>query len=181
MELSRLNQLHRTLMPQHLKVAGRRKHGMVDIYDLGVILKDLDNFSMKTFSDRLRFQKTIQLLQAFGVDLGYSYNWYLSGPYCSTLAKDGYELAEVIHKIPKLDLEFANNTLTASYTAFKDFIQDKKNDPDQLEIAASICFLHQQKNLDKDTVLRLTEGKKQQFTKKGCERIWNELAGYGVI
>lgn len=154
---------------------------MVDIYDLGVILKDIDNFNMKTFSDRLRFQKTVQLLQAFGVDLGYNYNWYLSGPYCPSLAKDGYELAKVIHKIPKLDLEFANNTLAASYAAFKDFIHDKKGDPDQLEIAASICFLHRQKNLDEATILRLTEGKKQRFTKEDCERIWNELAEYGVV
>ena len=42
------------------------------------------------FDDRLILQKTIYLVQAKGVHLGYYYKWYLHGPYCSSLTKDLY-------------------------------------------------------------------------------------------
>src|SRR3989442_1336381 len=44
------------------------------------------------FPSRLSLQKTIYLVQAAGVDLGYSYSWYLRGPYSSALTRDAFAL-----------------------------------------------------------------------------------------
>lgn len=153
---------------------------MTDIYDLGLLIKDINNFDMYTFDGRLRFQKTVHLLQSFNIELGYYYNWYLRGPYCPELAKDGFELQKVIEKIPHLTIEFAENNDQSRYNHFKTFMNDKKNDSDQLEIASSICFLHNE-GVDKTTVLRLTEGKRVHFTVNQCKQIWNELESYGVV
>ena len=153
----------------------------MDLYDLGVLIKDIDNFDMSTFGGRLRFQKTVQLLQSFGIDLGYRYNWYIRGPYCPDLAKDGFELKGVIGSVPRLAIEFADDTDQSRYASFKAFMADKKDDPDKLEIASSICFLRNEEHLAKDTVLRLTEGKRKHFTGDGCSKIWDELESYGVV
>ena len=154
---------------------------MIDIYELGLLIKDIGNFSMKAFDDRLRFQKTIHLLQSFGIDVGYTYNWYIRGPYCPDLTKAGFELQETISRIPDINIEFADKNDQIRYKKFKKFVTDKKNDPDQLEIASSICFLYNEAGADKDTVLSLTEGKREHFNMNDCIRIWNELETYGVF
>ena len=46
-----------------------------------------------TFPNRLLLQKATYLAQAFGVRLGYRYNWYLKGPYSPELTRDYFELA----------------------------------------------------------------------------------------
>ena len=154
---------------------------MIDIYELGLLIKDIDNFDMDDFDGRLRFQKTIQLLQSFGIDLGYHYNWYLRGPYCPDLTKDGFRLNSVIQNIPDIHLEFRYAEDHKHYTDFKEFIKDKKDDPDLLEIASSICFLRNEVGANKKDTLRLTEGKMERFTMDVCERTWDELERYGVV
>jgi hypothetical protein len=42
----------------------------------------------ESFTDRLIVQKAVYLIQAFGLDLGYFYGWYLHGPYCSDVTTD---------------------------------------------------------------------------------------------
>lgn len=153
----------------------------MDTYDLGVLVKDFGNFNMSTFNGRLIFQKTMQLLQTFGLDFGYRYNWYLRGPYCPDLAKDGFELKEIIQDIPTFAVEFADGNVQTRYEEFKEFLSDKKDDHNKLEIASSICFLYKEEGLDKETVLRLTEGKRSHFTEQDCVSMWNELERYGVV
>ena len=153
----------------------------MDAYELGVLIKDIDNFNMDNFDGRLRFQKTVHILQSFGVDLGYYYSWYLHGPYCPDLTKDGFELNGIIDKIPEINIEFANPEDQSRYNNFKMFMQGRKNDPKQLEIASSICFLQKAIHLDKDRVLKLTEGKRKEIKMEECEHMWKELASYGVV
>ena len=70
--------------------------------ELGFILKQIPgyDFSLEGFSDRLKLQKTIYLLQVFGVYLGYDFSWYLRGPYCSILAANGFLLQDIYDEIP---------------------------------------------------------------------------------
>lgn len=49
-------------------------------------------FNLATFSNRLILQKAVYLAQAAGVDLGYSFNWYLRGPYSPGLTRDAFEI-----------------------------------------------------------------------------------------
>src|SRR3989344_71579 len=50
------------------------------------------SFDMSTFSNRLRLQKVIYFIQEMGINLGYSFSWYLYGPYCPDLTKDAYQI-----------------------------------------------------------------------------------------
>lgn len=154
---------------------------MVDVYGLGLLLKDIDNFNMDHFSGRLQFQKTVHILQSFGIDLGYRYNWYLRGPYCPDLTKSGFELKDIMPKLWNIPIEFEDEIDQIHYNNFKAFMMDKKNDPNALEIASSICFLRNEEGLDKKTVLGLTEGKRVHFTMEECQRIWDELEKYEVV
>ncbi len=61
---------------------------------LNLVLAELDvPASIRTVSDRLLIQKSIFLAQVVGqVPLGYSYGWYVRGPYAPSLTKDYYAL-----------------------------------------------------------------------------------------
>jgi hypothetical protein len=50
---------------------------------------DLD---LSTFDSRLILQKTVYLVQAARVDLGYTFNWYRRGPYSPDLTNDAFAL-----------------------------------------------------------------------------------------
>jgi hypothetical protein len=50
---------------------------------------DLD---LSDFDRRMILQKTIYLVQAAKVDLGYTFRWYLRGPYAPGLTRDAFAL-----------------------------------------------------------------------------------------
>lgn len=153
---------------------------MLEIHSLGVILKEIGNFSMKGFGDRLTLQKTIYLLQTFGVNLGYSFSWYLHGTYCPTLTRHGFELEHIIKEIPDIKVKFLDTQTQSRYEAFLQFMNDKKMNPDALEIASSICYFNK-RGFSKENTLQLVENKKTRFTADECVQIWNELEGHSVI
>jgi len=60
---------------------------------LKLILNHLDvGQEINTVEQRLETQKAIYLAQSMGVELDYSYGWYLKGPYSPSLTRDYYEL-----------------------------------------------------------------------------------------
>ena len=52
--------------------------------------------SKESFDDRLMSQKKVYLLQSLGTDLGYTYNWYVRGPYSPSLTNNIYNNLEVL-------------------------------------------------------------------------------------
>lgn len=58
--------------------------------------------STAKFDDRLIVQKTVYLLQQAGVELGYSFRWYLRGPYSPAAADDLFTLASTQHRLTEL-------------------------------------------------------------------------------
>lgn len=67
---------------------------------VAAILNDLEvPFSVEGKEDRLKIQKAIYLSQAAGAKLGYSYNWYLNGPYSPSLTEDYYDAQTRIHEL----------------------------------------------------------------------------------
>lgn len=50
------------------------------------------SLDLRTFDERLIVQKTVYLAQAAGVDRGYSFRWYLRGPYSPELTRDAFSL-----------------------------------------------------------------------------------------
>lgn len=46
-----------------------------------------------SFNDRLIAQKTVYLCQTDGIQLGYTFRWYLRGPYSPSLTKDVFAVS----------------------------------------------------------------------------------------
>jgi len=148
--------------------------------DLGLVLRNLDNFDMSTFDGRLTLQKTVYLMQAFGVYLGHSFSWYLRGPYSSHLASVGFALQDVYGRIPTAG-HFDKKT-QKKFERFVGFMEDKKTDPGRLEILASIHFLRKiYPKMAKGEIIEKVKNKQRYFTKKQCEDAWQELTGWSLI
>ncbi len=146
---------------------------------LGLVLKNLDNFDMSTFQGRLILQKSVYLMQAFDIYIGHNFSWYLRGPYSSHLASVGFQLQENYDGVPKGKFEKA---VQKKFEGFLGFMEDKKNDPDRLEILASIHFLKKiYSKMSKADILEKVKNKQKYFTKKQCEDAWIELKSEDLL
>lgn len=151
-----------------------------EVINLGLVLRNLDNFDMSTFDGRLTLQKTVYLMQSFGIYLGHNFSWYLRGPYSSHLASVGFTLQDIYHKIPSAG-HFEKET-QRKFDDFIEFMSDKKTDPDRLEILASIHFLKKiYPNMAKAEIIEKVKNKQKYFAKKQCEKAWQELKERSMI
>ena len=147
---------------------------------LGRLLKRLDKFSVGSFRDRLIFQKTVYLLQAKGVFLGYSFNWYLHGPYSPVLARDGFELSTVYEGLAPY--AFREPKTESSFEEFRKFIGSNGNNPDWLEAAASIHFLRKAYPFEtRNETIKRVMAKGAHLSKQLCESVWVALVDAGLI
>lgn len=70
----------------------KRMAEQIDV--LKLVLNELGmGATISTMDERIEIQKAICMVQEAGVQLGYSYNWYVRGPYSPALAADYYSLA----------------------------------------------------------------------------------------
>lgn len=146
---------------------------------LGLVLKNLDNFDMSTFNGRLILQKTVYLMQAFGVYMGHNFSWYIRGPYSAHLTSVGFKLKEVYKDIPSGRFE---KTAQKRFDGFLEFMADKKQDADRLEILASIHFLRKiHPTMSRADIIEKVKNKQGYFTKRQCSDAWNELKGRGMV
>lgn len=151
--------------------------------DLGFVVRQSlgDRFTMDSFAGRLALQKAIYLLQVCGAHMGYSFTWYLRGPYCPVLAAQGFELRHIYDHIPSVDVEFADPSAQASFKKFLDLTRGKNTD--DLEILASLHYLWRNRSdLDPNDVKSMVEKKKGcLFTKDQVSRMWTELLDCGLV
>ncbi len=157
------------------------------VRDLSVFIGMLEEcnihrFNPDKFISRLRLQKYVYLANFFGIDLGYSYNLYLRGPYSPDLAEDYYSLTEmdkvereVERAIPNFD-EFAN------------FVRGK--DHKWLEIASTILFIWEKNNMRKGWeneeelktfIINRTSDIKSRVGKPFVKRVFRELENAGLL
>ena len=149
---------------------------------LGGILKRVGNFSMETFNDRLIFQKTVYLIQAFDIYLGYNnFSWYVRGPYSSELTKIGFKLKDVYDELPQSG-RFVEDAVEERFGEFLEFISSTKEDAEYLELLASIHWL-KKKNPDKDedTIIQFLIKRKPELKVERSEHAWNDLKQYVSI
>lgn len=110
---------------------------------LGGLLKRIGCFNPATFesnfNERLILQKVIYLMQESNLSLGYSYNWYLRGPYSPSLTKDAYELVGEFDSLPRV--RFVESDAEDRFAKFMSFIEPQIKDHVWLEKIASIHFL----------------------------------------
>lgn len=109
-----------------------------------------------TLEDRKRVQKAIYIGQEAGVDLGYSYGWYLLGPYSPELTKEYFTLN---NEIKSGDEDYQSYQLVEPLSSILENIKSLIEVPhnvnlsqeDWLELVASIVYLMKEKNDKNDT------------------------------
>lgn len=154
--------------------------GTLDRYEMAAILNDIGNFDTSNFKGRLTLQKTVYLLQSFGLNLGYVFKWYLHGTYCPALANDGFAMEKIAPSMPSIPIEFEAERNQHRYLEFKEYLADKKNDPAMLEISSSICYLDSL-GFEKGEILELVKNKKPKFSIEQCRTAWDDLEKYRVV
>ena len=125
--------------------------------------------SISTLADRKRVQKAIELVQGAGIDLGYSFGWYIRGPYSPALTRDYFALDEAT--------EGDEASSTASYELRSSVVErldrlrpilDVPNDvpieqPEWLELLASVDYLQRVRRLDADRTNEVIRSKKSHI------------------
>lgn len=132
---------------------------------LKLVLNELhESDDISTVENRLRVQKAIYLAQSAGVGLGYTYSWYVKGPYSPPLTRDYYELA-------------ASETASAG-TSLKSPVAQKLQEVRQIlrmpkgvglekanwyELLASLHFLLTNSKYDKDRAFKFMKDNKSHL------------------
>ncbi len=92
--------------------------------------------NMSAFNDRLRLQKIVYLLQQFGLQTHWGFNWYVRGPYSPELAHEAFERG---------GLDFHGVELTErdkhAINVFREKMDAREISPIELETAAAILFI----------------------------------------
>lgn len=133
-----------------------------------------------SFDTRLILQKTIYLLQAFGLNIGFHYNWYLRGPYSPDLTRVAYEVVDSYDD--EIVAEFDNAQDEERFSHFLQFIENKKNDHYKMEAVASIHFLaklYGEKN--EGLVFEEVRQKMRRLDHKTFTCFWDELCQNGLF
>lgn len=152
----------------------------------GIVFQNMA-ISKENFDDRLICQKKIYLLQSLGTDLGYTYNWYVHGPYSPSLANYIYNNLEVLSSI-----DFSNYRLSASaennINQVNMLIEDIQMDfkvASWYELLASLLYIINNKDSwkidNKDTLFNTLMLQKPQYNIEQCKYAFETLNRRGFI
>ncbi|OGC76862.1 MAG: hypothetical protein A2Z27_05950 [candidate division Zixibacteria bacterium RBG_16_50_21] len=136
---------------------------------------------MSNFQDRLKLQKYIYLLQAFGLYLGFRFNWYIYGPYSPDLARDGFELAKQYPNVP--EVKFMEEKDETKFSEFIGFLHPNEDNTDWLEMIASLHFLKKMyPGRSKGEIFEKVRNKQPYLNdEQKCEACWEYLKTYKLI
>lgn len=99
---------------------------------------DFNKF-MTDQNERIKFQKKIYAAQHSGFSFGYNYNLYVHGPYCSSLADDGYEIARDLESYSDYNYTFSDKG-QRKLLASKEFYSNN-DEVDWLETITTLDYL----------------------------------------
>ena len=124
------------------------------------------DFKVNYFNNRLKLQKYVFLLRRYGIDLGYSYNYYIRGPYSPELADDYYNLPDVEGEVELPE----------------DFLKLIRNKSERwLELASSLVMVFEKyPDISEDDAVRVVAGSKMEDPKK-LRGILRELKEHKAI
>ncbi len=124
------------------------------------------DFKVNYFNNRLKLQKYVFLLRRYGIDLGYSYNYYIRGPYSPELADDYYNLPNIEEEIELPE----------------DFLKLIKNKSERwLELASSLVMVFEKyPGISEEDAIRIVAGSKLENPKK-LREILRELKEHKAI
>jgi uncharacterized protein YwgA len=133
---------------------------------------------MTTFADRKRIQKLVYLLDVvFGLNLGFSYNWYLHGPYSPEVTKTVFDVIEgrqIVFSDPKV----LSNEELEKIDKLRLFLGSDLDSNDKLELLVSLAFLMRYVGSFKcseSDIIGFLKAKKPYFTDKEISDAINRL------
>ena len=94
--------------------------------------------SLETFDNRLQLQKLTYLLEVFGMDLGFRFNWYLHGPYNRFVTKVLFD-SDKAESEREVEDVFTNEKKKLSI--LKEFLGSDINSSRTLELIVSLHYL----------------------------------------
>jgi uncharacterized protein YwgA len=122
---------------------------------------------MATFSERKRVQKLVYLLdKVFDMKFGFSYSWYLHGPYSPEVTKIVFDVIED-RQAASADPKVLSSEDLRKIDRLKAFVGSDICSTDQLELLVSLHFLldHSKSlGLEKEEVVSFLKSKKPYFT-----------------
>lgn len=143
----------------------------------GLIFKAL-KLNIDNLDNRIIAQKKIFLLQELGVKLGYSYNWYLHGPYSPDLTSYLYDNLKVFYN----GFNFEGYTCTETVSNYIDKINDLGNNVPEgfnivswYELLASLLYLYEKDGLKNKKLFKKLIGYKPQYSEKQCKIAFEKL------
>ena len=152
---------------------------------MGLLLKKLD-IRMDSLDDRIIAQKKFYLLQEMGTGLGFSYNWYVHGPYSPELTKYIYDFGD---PESKQDLSVHRLTEKAIHDCniINGIATDDRLDLDpkeKYELLASILFwvrniIPRSDNIE--SVINKVRSHKPRFSFETCQNAYNLLVEDGIL
>lgn len=110
-----------------------------------ILCKVAKEFDLRRGSteERLKLQKTIYLLQTYGLRLGYGFSWYRYGPYSQDLVYDAYTVLaseKERYEQEANSWNFSDSTMKR-FKSFQEICSGVLSDPKKLELAASVDFV----------------------------------------
>lgn len=132
-----------------------------------------------SFDERLLSQKKIFLLQELGVDIGYSYNWYIRGPYSPDLTTYIFNNLDVLkeHDFSKYHLSEKVQKKIDSINALAEARPEVLSVPSWYELVASVLYIR--KEWKKEDVFECLVQYKSQYTRDQFDAAVQELTKLG--
>lgn len=156
----------------------RRQIGLgLTLVDIGIPLKT------ESFQDRLILQKTIYLAQEAGVHLGYYFNWYLHGPYCSALANDAFSVDPESEEFKEWKLDASSHDKLTKLSELMR-LEAREALAKKMELLASVHFLIRRKQVSGENSSEIASTLKEydkHFSEDNVREALGELHEYGLL
>ncbi len=142
----------------------------------------------ESFDDRLICQKKIYLLQSLGTNLGYTYNWYVRGPYSPALTTYIYANLDVLNSNDFSEYKLAE-AAERNIQRVNHLESRKRSDFTTMswyELLASLLFINNNKESWKideqpDTLFLTLIKHKPQYNEEQCKYGFNVLGEEGFV
>jgi hypothetical protein len=152
------------------------------------LFKALDfSADLTTLTSRIVLQKKAYFAEAFGIDLGYNFRWYVFGPYSSELTKDAYGLLGLESRIKPTEYKDMLPQIRKLNEFFSEIkaLRPEHNERYWLELLSSLHFLitHAAPHIDtkEECIAKIKLIKPGRFSDKDIEFAWKILANYNLV
>ena len=131
-----------------------------------------------TFDERLISQKKVFLLQEFGINLGYSYNWYIRGPYSPDLISYIYNKLDILSNYDFSDYSLSEKAReqVEKVNKLADDCPKTLSQASWYELLASLLYIAKKWKSEDLTSILIKQ--KPQYTEEECRAAITALKYY---